>query len=439
MKNSNKILNRFLIVLVAFVILAAGFSAGYFTRKLTQGSELTSLEWVLETIGENYYGDVDRRELADMSLAEIASSLDPYSEYYTKEQYSAQLRENAGVRSGIGISYNFVEGAGVRIITVLGNSPARKAGLRAGDEITGGSAGGQSAEFTTAEAFSNFMDARAKDEKFTLNVKGKSEPLEISKQVYTSSYTHMATKTAAWEFVSSADGSGLSLTETNESISYLPDGAAYINLSQFFGTAGDEFGKLIEKFNAEHCTSLILDLRNNGGGYVSVMQDIAGYFTGTAGVAMTAKYKSGKQEVYNCYKHSGDSLVPEGTEVYVLANSGTASASEALIGVLISYGILEYENIFISDFAENYLKFAGENAKTARTYGKGIMQTTFLNYFTGEALKLTTAEIFWPNGKSIHNTGLAEKDGCTIVPDVAWTATKGDKELQKVCELILAK
>ena len=195
---------------------------------------------------------------------------------------------------------------------------------------------------------------------------------------------------------------------------------------------------LLEKFNAEKFDKLIIDLRNNGGGYVSVMQDIAGYFTGDTSVAMTAKYKNGREEVYRCTKH--DKLVDKDkTTVYVLANSGTASASEALIGVLISYDFLKYENIFISDFTESYKEFMGDDAKTARTYGKGIMQTTFMNYFTGEALKLTTAKIFWPNGNCIHDVGLNEKSGCSIVDGVEWSATKNDEELQKVCELILAK
>ena len=457
MRNSNKIVRRLSAVFAALVILAAGFAAGYFTRKLTQGGALNSLEWVLNLIDENYLGDFDEGAAVNGSLAEIAAGLDPYSEYYTKEEYAAQLRENSGERSGIGISYNFIEGVGVRLISVVGNSPAWHKGLRAGDEIVSGSYDGVEADFTAyienngvkKDPFSAFMGERGAGEVFTLNVKGKTgaeNAVELSKQVYNSSYTFMATKNSAWEFISSADGSGLSLKETStNAIGFLPDDAAYINVSQFFGTAGSEFGVLMEEFNSQSLKKLIIDLRNNGGGYVSTMQEIAGYFTSSLSnktyVAMTAKYKSGKTETYNCRKYSGDSVVKEGTEVYVLANSNTASASEALIGALISYKFLEYENVFISDYAQEYIDWAkGGNAdaeiKTARTYGKGIMQTTFVNYYTGEALKLTTAKIYWPNGNCIHDVGLNEESGCTIVDGVEWTATRGDGELKKVCEII---
>ena len=119
----------------------------------------------------------------------------------------------------------------------------------------------------------------------------------------------------------------------------------------------------------------------------------------------------------------------------MLANGGTASASEALIGAMICYGALDYENIFLSQYSDEYkswLKKTGQELKDARTYGKGIMQSTFENAFTGEALKLTTAKIFWPDGKtSIHDRGVLLSDGCRAA-SAAWQHTKGDEELKGV-------
>ena len=207
---------------------------------------------------------------------------------------------------------------------------------------------------------------------------------------------------------------------------------AYIKLSQFYGNAANEVGYLISKFNEENKSKLILDLRNNGGGYVSVMQNMAGYFLSGGDYsreAMIAEYKNGGKSVFGWRNYPAESALKEETEVYVLANSNTASASEALIGVLVSYGVLEYENIILSDYTENYLSWVGANAKTERTYGKGIMQTTFKNDFTGEAFKLTTARILWPNGKCIHNVGLTTADGCRTAP-ADWTATANDEELR---------
>ena len=131
--------------------------------------------------------------------------------------------------------------------------------------------------------------------------------------------------------------------------------------------------------------------------------------------------------------------IPAGTEIYLLANSGTASASEALAGAMVCYGALEYKNIFLSQYSEEYtdwLSATGQELKTARTYGKGIMQSTFVNDIPGEALKLTTAKIFWPDEKTcIHDKGITVADGATAVY-AEWQHTKDDAELKRVVEII---
>ena len=225
-------------------------------------------------------------------------------------------------------------------------------------------------------------------------------------------------------------------------MSYLHEGTAYISLTQYYCDVAGEFDELVEKFNANGLKSMILDLRNNGGGYIDSMQSIAGCFTSAVSsgkcIAATAKYKKGSSDFY-CERYNGKMVVPKETEVYVLANSNTASASEALIGALVSYKCLDYKNIYLSDFSEDYLDWsgaAGEHRKP-RTYGKGIMQSTFINRKTGEALKLTTAKIYWQNGKCIHGVGLTEKDGCKTVP-AEWVVTEGDSELRTAVQMIKA-
>ena len=411
-------------------------------------------KWVLNTIKANYYyyDQMDKDGLEDLTVEEIVSRLDIYSEFYTPEELQALIKDNSGEKAGIGFSYSYIkEGAstlypegGCLLVTVVGNSPAEKSGMKAGHLLTGGTYNGRTVSFDTEDALGNFVDPIATGVSFTLTA-STGESFTVSKQEYNASYMFMATNTSAWTPAFNGDGEVKGLTQVDlRKIDYLPDGAAYISMSQFFGTAADEFGYLMKQFNAEHCTSLILDLRNNGGGYVDVMQDMAWYFTNSTGVAMTAKYKSGKEEVYNCKapdngstvpNKGADSLVPEGTTVYVLANSGTASASEALIGVLVSYGCLQYRNIFLSDYNEEFMAWAGEAYGTARSYGKGIMQTTFTNFFTGEALKLTTAQIYWPNGKCIHGVGLTANDGCRVV-QTDWLVTPDDSELKKIVEII---
>ncbi|MCI8734327.1 MAG: hypothetical protein HFE40_02090 [Clostridia bacterium] len=434
------------IVICASAVMSACFLFG----------STDSKSWMLDTIKKNYYfyDEFNAEGTEDLTLKEIADRLDIYSEYYTPEEIEQVIKDNSGVKAGVGFSYSYVSGegtpcpdGGVFIVTVVGNSPAEKSGMKPGDVLLSGRHGETEITFENADTISDFIDGISENEEFYLN-SAEGESYCVTKQVYSASYTYMATNSKAWTpvFDSAGDVAGLKevQSETGEKtyvkeISYLPEGAAYVAMSQFYGTAAEEFGALMEKFSAEGCTSLILDLRNNGGGYVTVMQDMAGYFVpsgGSSQTAMTAEYRSGRKELYYISKQK-TGLVPSGTQIYVLANSGTASASEALIGVLVSYGCLDYKNIFLSDYGSGYLDWAGAEEKTAQSYGKGIMQTTFTNYATGEALKLTTAKIFWPNGKCIHGVGLTPEDGCRTVK-TDWVVTAGDAELQRAVGLINA-
>ncbi|MCM1546483.1 MAG: S41 family peptidase [Clostridiales bacterium] len=437
---------KVLIALVALAIAVVFFFAGFAVSKLTIKYEVSSFEWAMKIVGENYYKDVSAGGFLDGSLKGMVNEkLDIYSAYYTAEEYSAVVASNSGKKSGVGISFTYVpenthperrEG-GILIESVVGNSPAYKSGLRAGEFIESASYSGGTATFESRDDFTSFIDARADGEQFTLN--SDRGVYTVAKSGYTQSYCYMATADKQWTV--SYNGNSRTISETVGGTECLPDGAAYLRLDQFFGNAAYEMGELIEKFNAESCTSLILDLRGNGGGYVDVMCDISGIFTGqlqnSNPIAMRAVFKDGHTETSKVTKKfAAARCLPAGTKVSVLADNGTASASEALIGVLIDNGVIDYGDIYISDFGEEYLKFTGTENKDCRTYGKGIMQSTFVNPKTGEALKLTTAEIYWPKGNvSIHDVGLNTDMGCSTVP-TAWDVTFGDIQLAEAVKAI---
>lgn len=400
----------------------------------------TSDEWVRKTIEKNYYrfdGDYSGLEnMKGLSIEEMMERLDIYSAYYTEEEYEKVYADNSGSKSGVGVSYSFTKGKGIELHSVIGNSPAKKAGLKAGDVIVSASVS-QDEEIIFSEhenTFADFIDARADGEKFSLNL-SDGRQVTLAKSAYTASYACMYTKDKTFDIEYSGDNMSVSV-DGEGGISKLPEGAAYIYLYQFYGGAYAETARLISEFNAENCTSLILDLRGNGGGYVELMCEIGGLFTSRLGgshVAMRAKYKSGKEEVSYCFDiPQGNPLygstLPAGTPVYLLANDNTASASEALIGILVSYDILKYENIFLSKYGD----------LPARSYGKGIMQSVFTN-FNGERLKLTIAGIYWPNGKTIHGVGLTESDGCAAAPSKDGIVNVGyDDELECVIRKIQA-
>ncbi|MDE7439278.1 MAG: PDZ domain-containing protein [Clostridia bacterium] len=441
---SNKKVKIAVTVLVALVIALVSFGMGFLVERCSSNRTVASYEWAIKTIKDNYYFCDPDETFTETSLSAIAEKyLDRYSEYYTKEEYAEVMKSNQGSKSGIGISYQFKKDEGVYISKVVGNSPAYKSGLQAGDWIRSGSVDGKEVTFTSSENFSDFIAPIKTGEKFSLtSVDG--ETYSMAKANYTASYTSYSTSTEGWTFSDSLNG-GLELClDIKLKMPFLPDGCAYIRLDQFYGSATDEFFTLIEKFNASNCTSLILDLRSNGGGYVSVMQNIAGAFAdGKSTLAMLSRDKKGREEKFYCKKVTDkNKRVDKSVKVFVLANAGTASASEALIGAMHCYGALPYENIFLSQYSDGYVNWlypTNEGAKNAQTYGKGIMQTPFTNYRTGEVLKLTTAKIFWPDKTtSIHDRGVTLEDGCTAVP-TEWEWTKGDKELQSAVEIIKSR
>jgi carboxyl-terminal processing protease len=430
------------------VFVAGVFTCGYFTRVWTHNSSTSSYEWALETIRNNYYQDIDEDLLKQSSLEGISNYvLDKYSEYYTAEEYAQLVSSNSGSKLGVGLSYDYVDGdigKGVLVTSVIGNSPADLAGIKRGTIVTGAKSGDTTTTFTNATQFSTYVNNVETGGELTLVT--DHGDYTLTKQAYQASYCFMSTNTKAWNCRYETLDSSLSVVETTSAddvISYLPDGAAYLRLNQFYGNAKEEFAQLLEKYNAEGCTSLIIDLRSNGGGYVEVMQYISSLFTknrtDTYNVAMTANYKSGKQEVFKVKSFArSNQLLPADSQVYVLANSGTASASEAFIGVLVSNDIVSYDNIYLSDYSENYLAHLGTSEKNKRTYGKGIMQSYFKNSLTGEVLKLTVAKIYWPNGTCIHDVGITESDGCKTVK-ADWVVTYGDSELQRAVSQIFNK
>ncbi|MDE7380057.1 MAG: hypothetical protein K2N14_03290 [Clostridia bacterium] len=444
-KNKGKIIAA---VAIAVAIFIVAFFSGFVTARLSRSRDVKSFEWALKTIKENYYQDIPDDSYLDGSLKGFAALyLDRYSTYYTKEEFLELMAESGGSMEGVGVAYVYLTDedkhpqgkSGVLIEQVVGNSPAYKSGLRAGEFISSVSDSKGTYEIEGQNWFSDFIDGKSVGEEFTL-ISDHGE-YKVSKQAYSASFCYMSTKTKRWNV--EYENNARNIVQTDEGISCLPNGAAYLRLDQFYGNAADEMAELIEKFNAEHCDSLILDLRGNGGGYVDVMCSMSNIFTGqlqnSNPIAMQAIYKNGKVESFAVdKKYSKNAQLEQEIKVSVLADNGTASASEALIGVLVDNGVIDYGDIYISDFSKAYLDFTGTADKNCRSYGKGIMQSMFVHPLTGEALKLTTAKIYWPKGEtSIHDVGLNTKQGCKTVK-ADWDVTYGDPQLALAVDLIYA-
>lgn len=397
----------------------------------------TAYDWVRSVIDKHYYWDLPQDCVYNGSVSDFVSEyLDAYSKYYTAEECEQLRASNSGSMSGLGISFVFVsEGvhpsgkSGVLITKVVGNSPAYHVGLSEGEFVQSGSYKGESVAFGSDEAFVAFLNGIPTNDEFTLVT--DRGVYKTAKSAYTASYCYMATSASSYYI--EYDGEKMSVSEKPVGKACLPSGAAYMRLSEFFGNAAYEMSTLMAEFNAQGCTSLILDLRRNGGGYVNVMSDISAIYTGQLQnkPANTgyAEYKNGGIEYFSSTaKFSQGEYLPQGVKVSVLADNGTASASEALIGVLISSNVLDYSDIYLSDFGTEYLEYSGTASKNCKTYGKGIMQTTYRNALHGYAIKLTTAKIYWPNGVCIHGVGLTSANGCKTLR-AEWNVTYADEQL----------
>ncbi|MGN1061011.1 MAG: S41 family peptidase [Candidatus Coproplasma sp.] len=407
-------------------------------------SERAAFNWVKSKIDEHYYYSLPSDCTFNGSVKDFVSEyLDIYSHFYTAEEYKKTLATSSGSMSGLGVSYEYIpQGvypggkSGLYLTKVVGNSPAYHVGLRAGEFVYSGSYNGKQTSFDSYSSFTLFLDGIPQDETFSLIT--DKDTYQTAKTAYTASYCYMATKSVEWNIT--YENGNMKIVEESGGKSCLPDGVAYIRLDQFYGNAAYEMAALIEKFNQQNCSSLILDLRRNGGGYVDVMSNISAIFTGQLQNPMPsagfAEYKNGSREEFKAnVSFPASKQLPAGVKVSVLADSGTASASEALIGSLICNGVADYSDIYISDYDDCYLNLHATVAN-CRTYGKGIMQTTYRHGLYGYAIKLTTALIYWPDGvTTIHGTGLGEDMRCKTVK-ASWNVTYADEQLALAVEQI---
>lgn len=417
-------------VLGAVILTVLAFGGGMLVQWYSIDPQMRTLIKVKGAIDELYYKDVSDDEFYGALFATVNNELlDDYSEYMTAEEYKSALSSLAGNRSGIGVSLITESATGeeqMRISRVCGNSPAEEAGLATGEYIVGF---GVSEEFMTEsenyEEFSAFLAERAEEEYFYMKLRsGESfRTVSLCKRAYVENYVFYRTNEKAYTF---SGEKALTPKQTDNVLSCLDDDTAYIRLVQFTGNASEAFDLAMEMFDTDEKKKLVLDLRGNGGGYLDVVQDIAKYFcknaTDSKPRAVTADYGN-RKEYYLARGNLYNEYFTAESRIVVLADSGTASASECLIGCMKDYGTIDYADICLS-----------ERDSVAKTYGKGIMQTTYMvDLLKGDAIKLTTAEIRWPvTGYSIHARGVLPEDGTATVAE----SYEGDSEIENALKAL---
>ncbi len=411
-KKNLKIILKYVLTFLGVGVI---FFSGYFTYHFSLDKDLRSLNFFLSTYNKHYYYADEDQNVLDL-LSETL--LDNYSDYYSKDDYEAYKTSSNGSHVGFGFSLSTVNH--LYITKVVGNSPADIAGIKSGGVIVGYKLQEES-EFispTTTDQVTQFLSSLSNQTvSLKIDYDGDIRQFEISKSSYNESFVYYTDSTGSYHFIGRDK---LVLTKKQSSEFAINEKWGYIRLTSFTGTKNGtlgvvgQFDQVMNLFKENNNTNLIIDLRSNGGGAMSVMCSLCRYLcnTGTNGefLCAMATYKDGKTEEYGAKNSLYNNYGFE--KIIFLANSGSASASEALMGAVLDYDKSSLKNI---------VKVVLEPSVTGeqvvyKSYGKGIMQTTFINNLTGEAIKLTTAEICWPISKiCIHGKGLTpDLDGRII-------------------------
>lgn len=419
---------KVLLIILAVVILALSFFGGYLTYHLSLSEKQRTVNWLIGMIEDNYvYYDTETGELKEFTAKDYADAitsglLDIYSEYYTKTEYTDVIKSSTGDSYGTGLS--FLIGGDLTIFDVAGNSPALKSGIKAGGLITAVEYDGVK---TAVKTFDDLSNAFAKIPPYTefklyIEYNGVEGVYLVSKEEYVETFVFYSDKTSSYEFVTDETGE-LVLTENGTGLSNLDGQTAYVRYTSFMYGSETQLESVFDKARTDGKTKLILDLRDNGGGYMDVLTDVAELFIDEGGKAKNliavARNKNGKEEKF----YTSENRFAGFESVVVLANKNSASASEALIGALTHYGVVSSETLVITKYGE-----------VAKTYGKGIMQTTYPHILVWDAVKLTTAYIYFPDGKtSIHNKGFIATGENAVSPSVDKTT---DNELLRAIEIL---
>ncbi|WP_040397996.1 S41 family peptidase [Anaerococcus senegalensis] len=362
MKKIGKVLLAFLLVIgVGFTGFTLGKNSSKDNALLSQENQkhMAQMEAMKELIDENFLFDYDEKQLYDGSLKGMFENLkDPYTAYYTKDEFDKLMESVNGKYAGIGVAVQASDEGYIKAISVFDESPAKKAGIEVGDYITKVDGESYSAD-QLEEAVSKIRGNIGEKVKITVlrkNDKDKAEEKEIE--------------------VERADVK----VDTVDSKVVEKDGnsVGYIKIKEFEDVTKEEFAKELKSLKDQNVDGIVMDLRNNPGGSLDVCLAIADTFLDEGAIVSTVD-KKGKEIVENSDKEM------DKTPMTVLINENSASASEILAGAFKDRG---------------RAKIIGKTS-----FGKGIVQKLF-PLEDGSGVKITISEYFTPNKTKIHKIGV---------------------------------
>ena len=372
-------------VICIIIALSAGFAAGRISSlhaadyMTGTGSDtettINKINVIKEYINRFYLNEVDDEKVQNGIYHGLVSGLgDPYSEYYTKEEYTDLLEGDEGEYRGIGIVvYKDSTNGYVVIESVMKDQPAYNAGIESGDILISVD-GKDTVDMTLSETVGLIKRGEADTTKLVILRDNQTMEKEVNK-------SNIVLETVSHE-----------MKEGN---------IGYISVSQFIETTDEDFIAALDDLEKQGMKGLIVDLRDNGGGLVDTCTNMLSRIIPEGDLLVYMEDKNGSREEY---KSTAKEVFDK--PIIILVNGNTASASEIFTGCLKDY-----------DKA---------TVLGSKTYGKGVVQS-IISLNDGTALKLTISEYYTPKGNEIHKKGI-EPDKVMEYTSEEWAAARKDPE-----------
>lgn len=326
-----------------------------------------------------YLDDISENELVEGSFKGIMAALgDPYSEYYTSEEYKSVMESTNGEYNGIGVVVSKPEEKdGLSVIQVYDNTPAAEAGIEKNDVIIK----------------IDGKDVTEVDINVAVGyIKGKDG-------------TSVAVTVRRGEEVMELQVNRRKIERPTVASKMLDNSIGYIRLEEFDGVSTSQFSSAIDSLKDSGMKKLVIDIRDNPGGRLDVVCDILDLFVEKDKLLVYTKDKNDKGEEEYTKSDASVKDIP----ICILVNENSASAAEVFTGVMQDYGLADIVGV--------------------KTFGKGIVQK-IIDMGDGSAIKLTVSKYYLPNGENIHGEG--------ITPDYVVELPEGeeDTQLNKALEIL---
>lgn len=345
-------------IIIAFVFVL-GISLGSVLVRYSQADNSTYdnlrvFAEVLSVVQKNYVEEVNSKDLIYSAIKGMLSSLDPHSSFMTPEMYKEMQVDTKGEFGGLGIQIG-VKDKMLTVISPIEDTPAYRAGIKAGDKITKID-GKNTRDMTLSEAVDNMRGP-----------KGTNVTLSILREDFAQPK----------DFTLMRD-----IIKIKSVKSKIIDGdIGYVKINQFQEKTDSDLDKALREFDGKNLKGLIVDLRNDPGGLLNMAVDVAGEFLPPGKLVVYIKGRNGEKDEFFTNNKQPRADIP----IVVLVNEGSASASEIVAGCLQDWG----RAVILG----------------TQTFGKGSVQTV-LGLSDGSGLRLTTAKYYTPKDRSIQNTGI---------------------------------